>query len=91
MHTGEHLKSIDCKSALSQHQERTGHLVNSKQQLAVKMKIIDKEARESHRKILESMYINLSGASLNRNNGHNLPDLYLPILREAETRRWDQH
>ena len=68
-------------SALSQHQERTGHTVTTKP-LIENIKILDKDIRDKHRKILEAINISTSGATLNRNDGADLPDLYLPLLRE---------
>ena len=35
-----------------------------------------------HRKVLEGINIRLKGASLNRNMGVDLPDAYLPLLKE---------
>ena len=80
----EHQKSIDnrdSKSALSQHQETTGHIV-SNTPLIDNTQILEKEARDPHRKVLEAINIRLRGALLNRNDGADLPDLYLPLLRE---------
>ena len=80
----EHDKSLvkrDSKSALSQHQERTGHTV-VEEKVVEKMEIIDSEARNPHRKIKEAIHIKLLGATLNRNDGAELPGVYLPLLRE---------
>ena len=82
----EHAKSVgkgDQKSALSQHQEQSGHVVNQ-QPISEKIKIIETEQRDRYRKVKESIHIKLRGASLNRNDGHHLPDLYLPLLRQEE-------
>ena len=82
----EHAKSVekcDQKSALSQHQEQSGHVVNHKP-LSEKIKILDSEPRDRHRKVKEAIHIKLKGAKLNRNDGHHLPDLYLPLLRQEE-------
>ena len=87
--TVEHQKSIDkqdMKSALSQHQEQTGHRVNNITPLSEKIKIIAKEPRDYHRKIVEAIEIHLKKASLNRTDGYNLPDVYFPILREEAQR-----
>ena len=92
--TDEHIKSIDTqdmKSAFSQHQEQTGHRVNAITPMDQKMKILASEPRKCHRKVEEAIQIHLKEASLNRNDGHNLPDIYLPILREAEAGRGDHH
>ena len=88
--TLEHQKSIDkedSKSALSQHQIETGHRVNSTTKLTEKMKVIAKEPKDHHRKITEAIMIHTKKATLNRNDGTELPDIYLPILREEEARR----
>ena len=81
----EHDKSVekgDSKSALSQHQERTGHKVNSLASTKDKIKILEREPRDTHRKIKEAIHIKLKQASLNRHEGYTLPDLYMPLLRE---------
>ena len=86
--TTEHAKSLaegDSKSALSQHQVREGH-VFAKQPMIEKMKVLEKEARNPHRKVKEAIHIQMRGASLNRNTSQELPDIYLPLLRE-EIRR----
>ena len=49
--------------------------------------VVDRESRDSHRKVLEAIHIKLSGATLNCKNGYQLSDLYMPLLRE-EARRW---
>ena len=36
------------------------------------------------RKICEAIHIKIKGSKLNRNDGHDLPDIYLPLLREEE-------
>ena len=67
--TSEHTKSIDSgdsKSALSQHQQQTGHIVNSITPLDQKIKVIASEPRDEHRKIAESIEIHLRKATLNR-------------------------
>lgn len=81
------IESSDWKSALSQHQEQTGHLVNHTHQVQDKIKIIDKEPRDLSREIVEAIHIRLRKATINRTEGYNLPDVYLPILKEAEARR----
>ena len=89
----EHQKSLDkgdMSSALSQHQESTGHRVSATKPLIDSVKVIDREPRPLHRKICEAIHINTSGATLNRNDGYELPALYLPLLRE-EGGRGDRH
>ncbi len=89
----EHEKSVvkkDQKSALSQHQEKTGH-VPFIPPLMQKIKIIEKESRERHRKVLEAINIRTKGAKLNRNDGVEIPDAYLPLLREEGAARGTQH
>ena len=71
------LKKCDSKSALSQHQESTGHVV-SQMPIIEKIKVIEKEPWKSHRKVLEAIHIKEEG--LNHNTGYELPDLYLPLL-----------
>lgn len=74
------------KSALSQHQEQTGHRVNNINPLEDKIKVIAKEPRDTHRKIVEAIQIHLKKATLNRTDGFKLPDVYFPILREETSR-----
>ena len=55
----EHDKSVkngDLKSALSQHQVTTGHVVISKS-LIQGVRVIDNEPRNMHRKIKEAIHI----------------------------------
>ena len=47
-----------------------------------KMAVVEKEARKPYRKVKESIHIQLRGASLNRTDGHDLPDLKMPLLRK---------
>ena len=82
--TSEHQKSIDnkdCKSALSQHLLRSRHIVTTKP-IADTVEIIDQEPRKAHRKVKEAVHIQLEGAKLNRNDGWELPNSYLPLLRK---------
>ena len=69
-------------SALSQHQETTGHNVLTSLEYC-NIKVLERETRYSHRKVLEVIIIRLKGAELNRNDGTELPNLYLPLLREG--------
>mgnify|MGYP001824971233 CR=1 FL=1 len=81
----EHQKSVDkgdMSSALSQHQETTGHLVSATKPILDQTKVLEREPRHMHRKVCEAIHIKTSGATLNRNDGLDLPDLYLPLLRE---------
>ena len=71
----------DSKAALSQHQETTGHVVHTPP-LIDHIRIIEKEPRDLHRKVLEAINIKLKGARLNRTDGVELPDVYLPLLKE---------
>ena len=86
----DHAKLIDkgdSTSALSQQQETTGHLV-AKKPVIKKMKVVEKEARNAYRKVKQFIHIKLRGASLSRTDGHDLPDLYLPLLpKEAQGAR----
>ena len=50
------------------------------------MKIIEKEPRDLHRKVLEAINIKVKGARHNRNDGVELPDTYLPLLKEEGAR-----
>ena len=59
--------------------------------------ILDKENKEHQRKICEAIHIKTKGPKLNRNDGHDLPDIYLPLLREEEggrptfaSHRWNE-
>ena len=83
--TEEHVDSIrlqDSKSAFSQHQETTGHLVNSKTPLMKKVRVLAREPQQYKRKLVEAIHIHLEKASLNRNDGLDLPEVYLPLLKE---------
>ena len=80
----EHAKFIekqDSKSALNQHQEQSGHRWNNNP-IIDKIIVLDKELRDLYRKVLEAVHIKLRGATLNRNNGYDMPELYLPLLLE---------
>ena len=83
--TLEHQKSLDrgdCKSALSQHQMQTGHAVRKRLTMD-NMPILDQEPRNTHRKITEAFHIKLNQAGLNRNEGWDNRDVYLPLLRRV--------
>ena len=90
----EHEKSVnkrDGKLALSQHQDQAGHVVKTGPMMD-KFKVLEREQRDTHRKVLEAIQIKIKGASMNRNEGYDLPDLYLPLLREeAQGGRTPQH
>ena len=47
------------------------------------IRVIDSSNRNLHRKVKEAIHIKLPGATLNRMGGYNLPDLYLPLLKET--------
>ena len=50
-----------------------------------KMTVVERESRKAYRKVKESIYIKLTGAFLNRIDGHDLPDLYFLLLwKEAQ-------
>ena len=44
--------------------------------------MIDSDTRNLHIKVKEVIHIKLRGATLNRTGGYDLPDLYLPLVRE---------
>ena len=44
--------------------------------------MLDREPRDLHRKVLESISIKLRGATLNRNDGYQLSDLYILLLHD---------
>ena len=48
--------------------------------------MINNEPRNTHRKVKEAMHIKLRGATLNRTGGYDLPECYVPLLREEEIR-----
>ena len=54
------------------------------------IKILEKEPRYMHRRVLEAINIKVKGASLNRNDGLELPDAYLPLLKREESARGGQ-
>ena len=71
----EHYRSVerlDSKSTLSQHQEKSRHRWNNNP-IMDKIKVLDKEPRDLHGKVLEAVHIKLRGAIL--------LELYLPLLR----------
>ena len=47
--------------------------------------VLDRESRDSHRKVHESIHIKLRGVTLNCKDGYQLPDLYMPLLHEEAT------
>ena len=73
--------------APSQHQEQSGHRLNNNP-IIDKIKILDKELRDLHRKVLEAVHIKLRWATLSHNDGYNLPELYLTLLTENI---WGEH
>ena len=66
---------------LSQHHKQSGYRWNNKL-IMDKMKVLDKEPTDLHRKVLEVVHIKLRVAILNCNAGYILLELYLPLLRE---------
>ena len=44
--------------------------------------VVDRESRDLHTNMLKALHIKLIGATLNRNDGYQLPDLYTPLLHE---------
>ena len=50
------------------------------------IRVIDNSSRSKHRKVKEAIDIKHRGATLNRTGMYDLPDFYLPLLREEETR-----
>ena len=63
----EHVKSIerqDPKPVLSQHQEQSGHKWNNNP-IIDKIKVLDKEPRDLHRRVQEVVHIKLRRATLN--------------------------
>ena len=75
----EHNKSVkdgDSKWALSHHQVMTGHVEFSKPVIE-EVRVINSESRN----IKSAIHIKLHVATLNRTEGYDLPDLYLPLLR----------
>ena len=47
-----------------------------------KIKVLNKEPRDLHRKVLETVHIKLMRATLKHNGGYLLPELYLSLLRD---------
>ena len=70
----------DEKSAISQHLTRTGH--RQPVDIRDKTEIIDKEPRDTHRKVKEAIAIRLRAPKLNRTDGWELPQIYNPLLRQ---------
>ena len=62
----------------------TGHKVLSKPVIEG-VSVKDSEPRNLHKKVKDAIHFKLRGATLNRPVGYDLPDLYLPLLKE-ETR-----
>ena len=70
--------------------ETTGYIVAKKPVLG-SMKVDEKGARKAYRTVEESIHIKLRGVILNRTDGHDLPDLYLPLLqKEAHAAQQDR-
>ena len=84
VYVGETERSLgkrgDCKSALSQHQMQTGD-ADTNRSVMDNMQILDQEPRNTHRKIKEAIHIKLNQAGLNRNEGWDISNVYLPLLR----------
>ena len=58
-----------------------GHKVLNKPMIEG-VSVTDSDNRNLHRKVKEAIHIKLRGATLNRTGWYDLPDLYLPFLRE---------
>ena len=52
----------------------------------INIKILERETRDSNRKVFKAINIRLKGSKLNRNDGTEVPNLYLPLLREGAGR-----
>ena len=63
----------------------TGHKVLNKPMIEG-ISMIDSDNRNLHRRVKEAIHIKRIGATLNRMGGYDVPDLYLPLLREEETK-----
>ena len=63
--------------------EQIGHLVNSKTLMLEKTKIVGRESRDVHGKIVESIVIHQDCAGLNCNDRYNLPGIYFSLLLSA--------
>ena len=66
---------------LSQNQEITGHIV-PKKPVIKKIKVVEKEARQTYRKGNESTQVKRRVTCLKWTDRHDLPDLYLPLLQK---------
>ena len=78
----EHVDSVekrDIKSALGKHTAKTGHSQYGWEHTD----IIDSDYRLDQRKIKEAIHIRLRRPQLNLIRGYQLPDIYVPLLREA--------
>ena len=71
-------------SALSEHQVKTGHRVNATKTIKDEVRVIDRQAKDYTRKVAEAINIKMKNASLNRNDGLEIPNLYFPLLREKK-------
>ena len=65
----EHAESLvrgDKKSALSQYQVQSGHMMdNTCKPLIEQITVLNREPRDSHKKVLESIHIKLRGGTFN--------------------------
>ena len=64
------------KSALSTHNLRTGHTVDWDH-----IEVVDTEPRRDRCKVTEVIYIRVRSADINREQGYDLPPIYMPLLR----------
>ena len=75
----EHRKNSN--SAINEHMSTTGHLINWED-----VKILTSESNTSRRKIKEAIYIHRHKPALNRDQGLDLPAVYLPLV--SHDPRW---
>ena len=71
--------------ALSQHQVKIGYKALSKAVIEG-VRVLANEPRNIHTGVKEAILFKVLGATLNRAEGYDLPDLYLLLLTEEETR-----
>ena len=67
--------------ALRQHLVKSGHIIDSKP-LIDQISLLDTGFRDWHRNMLESIHIKLRGATVNCNDGYQLPDIYIWMLHK---------
>ena len=65
------------KSALTTENHRTGHTLDWDH-----VEVVDTEPRRDQRKVTEAIHIRLRNTDINREQGYDLPPIYMPLFRK---------